>query len=155
MVQRQRDARLLRALLQLPAPPGVSLPKWRKWAEQHVAPAVRQVVRDLGQSITGPVALAADLDERAARDYTESARRHEKHTKKISIDTSMLYEVAQGAVELQGYDGGPARGPCVQLIVTDARGITTLSYDDIVELRDDLDDWITRVDARHKRAPEA
>lgn len=90
MVQRARDARLLRALLHLDPPRGLTRATWRRYLEAQVAPVVRQVVRDLGQPLDGPVATTEDLDERAHAGHVERARQpRERKRRAVSIRESL------------------------------------------------------------------
>lgn len=75
MVQKARDARLLRALLALEPPKGVRPLAWRRYVSAKVAPLVRPVLADLGQPVDGPAAKPEDLTARPTRPRAEPARK--------------------------------------------------------------------------------
>lgn len=81
MVQRQRDARILRSLLQELAPPrGVTRTAWRRYVETRLRPKVELVLQDLGQPLEGPTAKPEDLEpvheaREAKREVREARRR--------------------------------------------------------------------------------
>lgn len=84
MTQKARDARLLRMLLNardIAPPSGVDETEWVEWFETNIARPARQVLRDLGEDVTGPAGVEEDLDERAHEAWTPPAQKAKRKSK--------------------------------------------------------------------------
>ena len=79
VVQKQRDARLLRSILrELPPPRGVTPGAWRRYVATRIQPRVELILQDLGQPVEGPTAKPEDhepIEREAPRERAAPARR--------------------------------------------------------------------------------
>lgn len=97
MVQKARDARILRSLLQeLPPPRGVTRASWRRYVQTRLRPRVELVLEDLGQPLDGPTAKPEDLApvEKEERAHAREARRAERRTVTIRETLAVAIERA-------------------------------------------------------------
>lgn len=95
MVQKARDARILRSLLQeLPPPRGVTREAWRRYVHTRLRPRVELVLEDLGQPVDGPTAKPDDL---APIDKDE--RRHARETRRADRRSVTIRETLAATIE--------------------------------------------------------